>query len=75
MNQTLTLTTARRHPRATRHDGAPRDRAQWGAAGAILRGTGAAARWLVLAAAAPELLIDEQRRLEREMRDDARRDG
>lgn len=54
---------------------APQTGAQRSAAGAVLRGIGDAGRWFLLAAAAPELLIAEERQLAREMRDHARRDG
>ncbi len=76
MNQTMTLAGARhQHPHATQRAEVPRTRTRRSAAGSILRGAGEAGRWLLLAAAAPELLIAEEHQMKREMHADARRDA
>lgn len=76
MDQTMTLAGARhRQPQLTRREDEPRTRTRRRAAGPLLHGAGDVARWLLLAATAPELLIAEEGRLERELHDGERHDG
>lgn len=73
MDRTMTLTaTARRIPHDGTGTGRPEAGARRRATGSVLREIGDVGRWLLLAAAAPELLIEEERALAREVAADDR---
>lgn len=73
MDRTMTVTAGTRYiPHGGIGTSRPEAGARRGATGRVLREIGDAGRWLLLAAAAPELLIEEERALAREIVADGR---
>ncbi|HMM42629.1 MAG TPA: hypothetical protein PKA95_12060 [Thermomicrobiales bacterium] len=73
MDRTMTLTASTRHiPHGRIGTSRSEAGARRRATKSVLREIGDAGRWLLLAAAAPELLIEEERALAREIAADGR---